>query len=109
MRNIPRMRCLTEEWAACFDPGSVSAGGLGGLCPGGCFLGSFALFAFDAVLTIFESFARMVGGSLVPVTRPDLALGKAVILHQRNVAGADVAACAALDTVEQAVFLRVGE
>ena len=36
---------------------------------------------------------------------PDLALGESVVLHQRNMAGADGRTAAAFDTVEQVVVL----
>ena len=41
--------------------------------------------------------------------RPDFAFGKAIILYQRNMAGADIIATAAFDAIEQIVFLRLAE
>ncbi len=94
--------CRRSGWRGKF-------GGLRGFFLGGELLGLFPLLAFDAQFVKFVAFARLVGELLVVFARADLALGETVILHQRDMAGADIAACAALDAVEQAECLRLAE
>src|SRR3989338_1804685 len=81
----------------------------GGLFSGSQLLGLFLLLALETVFAELMAFARVVGGLLVLFARKDLALGELEILHQRDMAGADVAACAAFDAVEQAELLRLVE
>ena len=50
-----------------------------------------------------------VGGILFALARPDLALGEAEVVDQRNARRADVGAAAAFDAVEEVVFLRLAE
>ena len=80
-----------------------------GLCLGGELLGLFLLLAFLPELAEFVALACQVGGALVLLARPDLALGVTIEIDQRNMARADVAAAAAFDAVEQVVFLRTAE
>src|SRR3989338_6728637 len=81
----------------------------GSLFSGGQLLGLFLFLALETVFAELVAFARVVGGLLILFARTDLALGELKILHQRDMAGADVAACAAFDAVEQAELLRLVE
>src|ERR1017187_7277224 len=89
--------------------GTGKLGGLRGFFPGSQLVCSLLLLALDAVFAIFVAFARLIRELLVVFARANLALGKTVILYQRDVAGADIAARAAFDAVEQAEFLRPAE
>src|SRR3569623_906707 len=80
-----------------------------GLRLGGELLGLFLLLAFLPELAEFVALACQVGGALVLLACPDLALGVTIEIDQRNMAGTDVAAAAAFDAVEQVVFLRTAE
>src|SRR5665647_2689487 len=64
-----------------------------------CFLPFLAL---DAVLAILVTYPCLIGKLFVVFARADLALGKAIILYQRNMTGADIAARSAFDAIEQA-------
>src|SRR3569623_2600421 len=80
-----------------------------GLCLGGELLGLFLFLPFLPELPEFMALACQVGGALYLLASPDLALGVTIEIDQRNMAGADVAAAAAFDAVEQVVFLRPAE
>src|SRR5690606_2480462 len=90
----------------------------GGLCLGllgargafgtGLAVGFLLLFgATQAFLAPFETLPGVLGLLLFLLERADLALGGAVVLHQRNARGADIGAGAALDAVEQVVGLEL--
>ena len=53
--------------------------------------------------------ACQVGFLALAFLRPDLGLGKTVVVHQRDVRRADIGATAAFDAVEQVVVLRLVE
>ena len=65
----------------------------------------FRLFLFNACLARFEALAGLVGFYLVRRLLAYFALGVAVILHQRNMAGAHVRTGTAFDAVHQVVVL----
>ena len=50
-----------------------------------------------------------IGFLAVTFLGPDLGLGKSVVMHQRDMRRADIGAAAALDAVEQVVFLHLVE
>src|SRR3569832_58005 len=95
-----------EFGALCLIQRGLRARGLG---LGSELLGLFLFLAFLPELPEFVALACQVGGALVLLARPDLALGVTIEIDQRNMAGADVAAAAAFDAVEQVVFLRPAE
>jgi hypothetical protein len=74
------------------------AGG-GGL--GGELLGFFLLLALLAEVLEFEAVAGGVGRVFFAFAGPDLALGEAEVVDQRDVGRADEAAAAAFDAVEE--------
>jgi hypothetical protein len=65
------------------------------------------LLLLDACLSRLEAPARVPGLLLLLASLADRTLGGAVVLHQRDAAGADPGAGAALDAVEQVVLLEV--
>src|SRR5690606_9406159 len=70
-------------------------------------LGPLLLLALYAHEPEFVAFPRDVGRFLGAILRDGFTLGVAIILHQRNMAGADVGAATALYAVEQLVFSRL--
>ena len=80
--------------------------GQGGAALGQAF-GFFGFVALQAELAEFMALAGALGGFFVAVAGPQLAFGKAVIVHQGNLAGADIAARAAFDAVKQMGVARL--
>ncbi len=64
-------------------------------------------FTLQALLTVLKALAGVVGLVLLQIQSAYLGLGGAVVLHQRNAAGADVGAGPALDAVEQVLTLEL--
>lgn len=62
--------------------------------------GLLGLLAFLAEVAELETFACLIGGGLVALARPDLALGEAEVVDQRDVRRAHVGAAAAFYAVE---------
>ena len=69
----------------------------------GDLMGGFILLFFNAVLMLLELPLPVLALQLPSLLCPNLRLTAAIILHQRNVTGADIGTGATFDTVEQAM------
>ena len=90
----------------------IAAGRLGSLRLGAAGLAAgffFRLLVLESLLAGFEPGLGYFGALVIVLLFGDLGFGRAIILHQGNIAGASIRAAAAFDTVEQIVRFKFFE